>query len=512
MTSATADDCDTDPLNLRDADEDRGGGVGCGGSGGSGDESSEVCHSLPDGDDDADEEESIEGGEATTMQTIAGVAGNVLEWYDFAVFGYFGDIIGDVFFPPQAGHAAIVESFAVFGAAFMMRPIGGMIMGYIGDKFGRKRALELSIFLMAFPTFGMGCLPSYDRIGSAAIVLLALNGASRAFPSVDSSANCGTLMGGIVGFIMRSTLSDEALRSWGWRVPFLMGILVSLTGFYLKYHCAEVHALHGAHAQDTPPNPIKAAFSRGNRRSLLSATLVPMLWSAGFYLTFVWLSIFMSELVVPPVPDAFAVNSLSLAFSVCLIFPLGGRVSDWYGRRRIMITGGIGMGLLSPLCVIIIGWGNPFASFFAQSTMGICLTLWGAPMMAWLVEGFPPHARLTSVGIGYNIAQATAGGFTPAIATFLVDKYGEHAPGFILTVLAALSLLGLLVAPKRRDGLGAVYTGEHEELQHEQASFSTGTDQFDEERSRLSTASGARVDAFYENDMNGHADNTREII
>ena len=411
-------------------------------------------------------------------------------------------------------------------------------MGYIGDKFGRKRALELSIFLMAFPTFAMGCLPSYDRIGAAAVVLLALTRCLQGLSVggqlmsslvftlekhpkrkwglygsyVMAAANFGTLMGGIVGFVMRSTLSDEALRTWGWRVPFLMGILVSLTGFYLKYHCAEVHALHGAHAHDAQPNPIKAAFSRGNRRSLLSAALVPMLWSAGFYLTFVWLSIFMSDLVVPPVPDAFAVNSLSLGFSVCLTFPLAGMASDWYGRRRIMMIGGFSLGLLSPMCIIVIGWSNPFASFFAQSTMGICLTLWGAPMMAWLVEGFPPHARLTSVGIGYNIAQATVGGFTPAIATMLVDKYGEHAPGFILTALAVLSLFGLLLAPKHHDGIGAIHTAEQEELQHEQASFSTATDQFDEERSRLSSATcSASADLFHENATNGHVDNTREI-
>ena len=89
------------------------------------------------------------------MKTIAGVAGNVLEWYDFAVFGYFSDVIASIFFPPQEGDAQLIESFAVFGGAFIMRPIGGAVMGYIGDKFGAQRALEISVFLMAFPTFAM---------------------------------------------------------------------------------------------------------------------------------------------------------------------------------------------------------------------------------------------------------------------------------------------------------------------------------------------------------------------
>jgi len=111
------------------------------------------CESLSDrcGGDDKD-----------FMKLLAGVAGNILEWYDFAIFGYFGDVIGDVFFPTQPGHAAMVESYLIFGSAFIMRPVGGAIMGYVGDKYGRKTALELSVFLMAFPTFAMG--PSHHMI------------------------------------------------------------------------------------------------------------------------------------------------------------------------------------------------------------------------------------------------------------------------------------------------------------------------------------------------------------
>lgn len=114
-------------------------------------------------------------GNSDFWQTVAGVAGNVLEWYDFAVFGYFSDVLGEVFFPPNQKEAnATTESFLVFGGAFLMRPIGGLLLGYIGDMYGRKKALVISIFLMAFPTFAMGCLPSYERIGDWAIVLLVL--------------------------------------------------------------------------------------------------------------------------------------------------------------------------------------------------------------------------------------------------------------------------------------------------------------------------------------------------
>jgi len=348
-----------------------------------------------------------------TMQTIAGVAGNILEWYDFAVFGYFSDVLGDVFFPPnQGGHKAMMESFAVFGLAFLCRPIGGVMLGYIGDTYGRKRALEISIFLMAFPTFAMGCLPSYAQVGDWAIVLLTLVRMLQGFSVggqlvsslvytcennprgqwglygsfVMAAANFGTLLGGVISFVMRASLNEEQLRSWGWRLPFLSGILVSFCGFYLKYFSDDdaIEHHHGGGAgggvgEEKRVNPIKAALGKGNRRGLLAASLVPMLWSAGFYITFVWMATFMGVLVDPPVPGAFGVNSAALLLSVCLLFPLAGILSDIFGRYRIMLLGGVAMGVLSPLMVIIISRGNPFAAFFAQSAMGIALSLWGAP-------------------------------------------------------------------------------------------------------------------------------------
>ena len=362
--------------------------------------------------------------------------------------------------------------------------VGGCILGYIGDKHGRKKALELSIFLMAFPTFAMGCLPTYDQVGWVAIVLLlfvrCLQGLSVGGQLMSSlvftleshpyerwglygsyvmaAANFGTLLGGLIGFTMREVLSPDQMSTWGWRVPFLSGILVCLSGVYLRCCCPEDDA-HLYHAgPNGPPNPIKAAFAKGNRRSLLASAMVPILWSAGFYLCFVWLAIYMAELINPPVPRAFGVNSASLLFSVCLLFPVAGHLSDKYGRVFIMTIGGICMAVLSPILIIIVGQGNQYAAFVAQSALGIALSFWGSPMCAWLVEAFPPASRLTSVAIGYNLAQAIVGGATPALATLLVDSLGPNSPGLLLTGLAFISLVGLrCVAPH---GKGDMKEGE----------------------------------------------------
>uniref|UniRef100_A0A7S1BFK1 Major facilitator superfamily (MFS) profile domain-containing protein n=1 Tax=Corethron hystrix TaxID=216773 RepID=A0A7S1BFK1_9STRA len=315
--------------------------------------------------------------ESTCLRSFAGVAGNVMEWYDFAIFGFFGDVIGEVFFPKQAGHAAIVESFAVFGGAFLMRPVGGVVLGYIGDVYGRKKALEISIFLMAIPTFLMGLLPSYKSIGWPAIVMLVvvrlLQGmsvggqlmASMVFTLenaprnkwgyhgsfVLAAANLGTLLGGIVGYMMRKLCDEDQLISWGWRVPFLSGILVSVFGIYLKFYVPESD-FHLASSQDQQKqNPLVAAFSKENRKSLLATVLVPMFWSGGFYTCFVWMAIYMTDLIESPVQDAFLVNSLSLFLSCILVFPIAGILSDIFGRRNIMTIGAVLMILFAPIMV-----------------------------------------------------------------------------------------------------------------------------------------------------------------
>lgn len=410
------------------------------------------------------------------LQTLAGVAGNALEWYDFAVFGYFSDVLGATFFPPnQPGNSQLIESFAVFGGAFIMRPVGGLLMGYLGDVYGRKTALEVSIFLMAVPTFCMGCLPTYERVGCWAYILLILvrllQGMSVGGQLISSvvftlesrpkkhwglygsyvmaTANFGTLLGGVAGYTIRRTFDTEALYSYGWRIPFLSGILVSVCGLYLRYFCDEDESFHGYQSSNAPKNPLVLAFRRENRRQLFAACFIPTLWSGGFYLSFVWMAVFMAELIpVPLTTEAFAINGAALLLSVCLLFPIAGELSDRFGRRRVMTIGAATFGLCAPLLVVSIGRGSPALAFGAQSLLGVCLSMWGAPMMAWMVESFEPRARLTSAAVGYNIGQAFSGGLTPAMATYLVGRFGYLSPGFLLTGLAGIALFGLwVVAP-----------------------------------------------------------------
>lgn len=192
-------------------------------------------------------------------------------------------------------------------------------------------------------------------------------------------------------------------------------------------------------------NPLRLAFSKGNRRSLFASAMVPMVWSGGFYLCFVWMAIYMQDLIDPPISSAFAINSSNLLL-LCAIFPVAGFASDYLGRKLVMTVGGVGFGILGPLMVIKIGKSgdaNWVPVFISQFVLTITLTCWGAPMCAWLVEAFEPSARVTSVSIGYNVAQALAGGMSPFIATLIVDEIGVGAPGLLLATFSFVSMCGL---------------------------------------------------------------------
>lgn len=426
--------------------------------------------------------------------TFAGICGNVLEWYDFSLFGYFSDVVGQVFFPPSERVTStgeylddnLVKSFAVYGGAFLMRPFGGMLIGYLADKYGRKYALVLSLFTMAVPTFVLGCLPTYEQVGVLSTVLLVicrlLQGISVGgqLPAslvytvelkdkkywgyygslVMMAANVGTLLGNLVGALLRTILTEEQLFSWGWRIPFLSGILIAFVAFYLKVHGEEHHPNEGEYDQEESQeslgqskHPLREAIRKENWTALVSGTLVPMLWGAGFYLTFVWMAIFMEDLLPTEIPNAFWINACAMFFGVTLPLPLLGLLSDYCGRMFVMVSGALGVGILGPLCLLIISQGEPVRAFFAQWFLGILLAFYGGPISAFLVENFPVKIRATSLSLGYDIAHCTASAFAPLIATVLVQNVSPVAPGFIYTLFALLGLIGMFMSRKiNQDG------------------------------------------------------------
>eukprot|EP01041_Mallomonas_annulata_P007026 gene7026-14295_t len=296
-------------------------------------------------------------------QKIAAMTvGNCMEWYDFAVFGAVADIIGDEFFPSNDPTMQLVQSLSVFGAAFLMRPLGGILMGWIGDTIGRKRALEISIALMLIPSFLMGCLPTYDQVGWIATALIvglrllqgiavggelvgafiftveATQGENRGFWGAicKASGSAGTSIGMGFAALLRWILTDEQMRIWGWRIPFLVGIIFGIIGIYLRSSLKEDHD-EFASAKDAgaiEKYPVIVVLRKEWRETLI-IILAGSLWGVGFYSCFVWMAYFLSS---PDMIGGDAVKhawTLNFCSNIALVFafPFAGMFGDYVGAQ-----------------------------------------------------------------------------------------------------------------------------------------------------------------------------------
>jgi MHS family proline/betaine transporter-like MFS transporter len=246
---------------------------------------------------------------STRRTIVAGAIGNVLEWYDFAVYGYFAAAIGRAFFPEEDSVAQILAAFGIFAVGFLMRPVGGAAIGSIGDKFGRRAALTISVAAMAIPTFLVGILPSYEVLGLAAPIILTLlrmvQGLSvggeyttsiifiieQAPPGrralVGAMGCCGAvggiLLGSATGALLASVMSEQALETWGWRILFILGLVVGIAGVVLRRHVSET------------PQSVKKESSplletvRNHGPLLARLAALSVFNSVGFYLMFVYI-------------------------------------------------------------------------------------------------------------------------------------------------------------------------------------------------------------------------------
>jgi MHS family proline/betaine transporter-like MFS transporter len=424
-------------------------------------------------------------GDATSVPTaarlnrnaIGGVVGNVLEWYDFAVFGYFAPVIGAQFFPAQNRVAALINTFGVFAAGYLMRPIGGAIFGHIGDRLGRKHALQLSVMMMALPTTLVGCLPTAVQIGIAAPLLLVLlrlvQGVSvggeliGSFSFVTESAPsnrrgllgalsfCAAIGGILLGSLATTTVhglsSPAFLQTWGWRLPFLGGCVVGGLGFWMRRGMAETADFERTRrAGGVERSPVVEALRSmpGRIVHLAGAALVV---AGGFYMLFVWWPTYLTHIIEPPVPHALIVNTLSMLVLLVLT-PAMGWLSDLVGRRAVLV-GALG-GLLMATYPLFL-WTDHRSFSSAVASQALFAVLMGGvmgPLPAMAVEMFPTRMRFSGIAVGYNLALAVIGGTTPLVCTWLIARTGDiTAPAYYLMLLTLVCLGACLRLPARAD-------------------------------------------------------------
>ncbi len=399
--------------------------------------------------------------------TISGSVGNVLEWYDFAVFGYFAPIIGAQFFPSEDKLVSIISAFGVFAAGYLVRPLGGMAFGFIGDRLGRKKALQLSVAMMAFPTVLIGFLPTYAQVGvTAAVLLVALRliqGISVGGELIGSisfitemapanrrglygswsmfSAILGVLLGSLVATMIHGMLADQQVHDWGWRIPFLAGFLIAGFGIWMRKGMVETPVFEQQKSGGgLERNPVSTAI-RQQLPQILHVTALVVLMGAGFYMLFVWWPAYLTKIVTPSVPHALMVNTISMVVLVCAI-PLMGLASDHYGRRKILLASAAGVVLSAYPLFTWVDHGTVAGALTAQLIFALLIAGIQGPMSATMVELFPTKTRFSGIAIGYNVSLAVFGGTAPLVSTWLISRTGDLAsPAYYLMALAMTTMI-----------------------------------------------------------------------
>ncbi|MEM7223709.1 MAG: MFS transporter [Pseudomonadota bacterium] len=408
---------------------------------------------------------------------IAGAYGNGIEWFDFALYGYFAPIISSLFFPSDDKLASYLATFGVFAVGFVVRPIGGALFGHIGDRIGRRHALLFSVVIMSLPTAALGLLPTYHSVGVLAPILLvvvrlvqglAVGGeftssisylseyappARRGLFGSWSMTSCfiGILAGSATAALVTVLLSEEQLHDWGWRVPFLLSLVLGGIGLWLRRSMEESPAFKDAkEAGHLVKNPV-AHTLKTQKKNLV--TVIGMLWVNAVcqYYLFVFFTTYIHHFSGLSLAKTLGIGTISMAF-VTLCLPFFGWLSDKVGRRPVLIAGSLGFLLLSITLMELMGGGEYALVLGAQ--LGFCLFVAArsGPVPATLVEVFPTRVRLTALSLGYNLNFAIFGGTAPILATWLISVTGDKtSPAWYLMAVAAVSIGIAMMMPETRD-------------------------------------------------------------
>ncbi len=400
------------------------------------------------------------------------LVGNVLEWYDFALYGSFATLFARLFFPPGDSFISLLETFGAFAVGYVTRPIGGLIFGHLGDSGGRKSALIASILLMSIPTALVGILPSYREAGMLSPVLLIL---LRVLQGIAIGGEFSLVMSflvetapdhrrgyrgsyalvGVVGGILLGTLAALATSSlldaaelsrWGWRIPFLMSLFLTVAGVFLRRHLPESPAFRNREGKGLP---VMEAF-RGHWKDMLQGFGFLITNSIAFYTIVVYQPSYLSSLPSMNIRSALSIQLVSLALLLFLI-PLTGHLSDRVGRRPVTLVSAAGFFLLSPVLYRQFQAGTPLALMGGQILFVVLLSLYIGPLPSLMSEIFPSSIRCSALSFTYNMNLAIFGGTTPLVATWLAHRLNDRtAVGDYLSGAALISFVILIFLEETR--------------------------------------------------------------
>ena len=401
---------------------------------------------------------------------ISGMIGNGLEWYDYALYGLLTPVIAKLFFPTGDPVISLIATFGVFAAGFAMRPVGAILFGYIGDKYGRRVSLVLSILMMAIPTACIGFLPTYQMIGIAAPILLtfirllqglSLGGAfsgSIAFivehapDKHRGSAGATTLFSMVLGILAGSgisallayVLTPAQFELFGWRIPFIIGVAAGIVGFYIRHHVDESPKyLQAKEDGALSSRPLRDIFAH-HKSMIMQAIGIYMLVTAPFYILAVFMVTFTEKMLHHPKSEALFINTINMVILLICI-PIFAPLSDKIGRKPLlMLTAVLFLVLIGPIFWLMCQ-PTPHAALYGQMCFAVLVGMYIGPVPAMLVESFPTSVRYTGMAVSYNICAAVFGGTAPLVSTWLIHRT-EDIPSLLALVTNLLGSPNAVVA------------------------------------------------------------------
>lgn len=407
------------------------------------------------------------------------LAGNTLEWFDFAVYGYIAPLVATQFFPSENYLASLLLMYSVFALGFLTRPLGAILFGYVGDVYGRKFALILSSLCMAIPTFCIGLLPTYDHIGIMAPVCLLIcrlcQGLSvggeftgsfiyltehaplkrRGFFScwADLGCNLGMILGSSTVTFLSTYLSAKDFAAFGWRIPFLCGTFLAFVGIYIRRHLTETSTFLKKEKQEKIP--LKTLL-KNHPKKLFFATLLLTINALGYYVLVVFIpnqNIFLGEMT--GVESCF-MNNVALVTIILSTF-ISATLSDVIHPVKIYKAGCMGCMILAyPLFHSMHSFGFAPFNLAGHLTLlilfAMCLCFCFGPRPLILVRIFPVHIRFTAIALLFSLGNGIFGGIAPLIATFMVETTGiMDMPAVMILCAGTLTLLALHYLQKTKE-------------------------------------------------------------
>lgn len=406
--------------------------------------------------------------------TKAAVAGTVIEWFDFAIYGFMAPILAVTFFPEGNKVAGLLQTFAIFAVAFALRPVGGAYFGMMGDRIGRKRVLALTVMLMSLATVAIGLLPSYAAIGIWAPILLTVARCVQGFsaggeyagavayviehapPSersrwsswMPAATFASFSLAALVSWLLTVGLTAEQMHGWGWRVPFLLAAPMGLVAIYIRHRLEESPLFQSIMDAPEAPHTGLAETIRVQWRAMLRLGAYISLTALSFYIFSTYMTTFLRTVIEMNPAHVLLSNVLALSFAA-LIAPVLGRICDRVGRRPTMIASAALLGGLAIPAYLLASNGSFGSAFTAQVMLALGAVTANVVTAVLLCETFPTVVRYTASAVTYNVAYAVFGGTAPFLATWMIAETGNKlAPAYYITGIALIALIVALMTPE----------------------------------------------------------------